>query len=274
MRPTQFSIRYRADFIGACGVPQACVGGFFPEPHGSASAGAFCGSGKSRLRCRHIAERCAFTQAPSTRFALSLSLPSGIVSTVDSFSAPPSSKGNRARRTMQPPLRFLKRDAEFRFANAGLGNFLSRVRQIAIIILSCILVFYGSLFFYVLADVLRLPPKESKLIQNFHAHRAAFERLRDMLVADQQLIRLASWGVETTNNVVPTIPPEGELPCLRSLQGIHDATQRGRWARRKPRKKVNMPISALVFGDRDSLEYASRRYLLDGSKARKPDRYN
>ena len=42
------------------------------------------------------------------------------------------------------------------------------------------------------------PPKEHVLTQNFYENRASFEKLRDMLVADEQLSRVASWGVETT----------------------------------------------------------------------------
>ena len=36
------------------------------------------------------------------------------------------------------------------------------------------------------------PPKEEKVIQNFHPHRTDFERLRDMLLADKRLLRVAS----------------------------------------------------------------------------------
>lgn len=50
------------------------------------------------------------------------------------------------------------------------------------------------------------PPRESKVIQNFYAHRATYERLRDMLLEDKQLRRVASWGVETTKGV-PAGPP-------------------------------------------------------------------
>jgi hypothetical protein len=50
------------------------------------------------------------------------------------------------------------------------------------------------------------------LIENFYAHRAAYERLRDMLQEDKQLLRVASSGVETTNSVGIRKPPEGDLP--------------------------------------------------------------
>ena len=58
------------------------------------------------------------------------------------------------------------------------------------------------------------PPKESELLQNFHAHRTAYEHLRDMLQADAQIERLADWGVATTN-AGPRVPPAGDFPVER-----------------------------------------------------------
>lgn len=63
------------------------------------------------------------------------------------------------------------------------------------------------------------PPKESKVIENFHAHRAAFERLREMLLEDKEVLRVASWGVETTTSVGGrSIPPAGDFPVARYNQ--------------------------------------------------------
>jgi hypothetical protein len=59
------------------------------------------------------------------------------------------------------------------------------------------------------------PPRESVLIANFQTHRAAYERLREMLQDDRQLLRVASWGVETTKSVSPHMPPEGDFPVVR-----------------------------------------------------------
>lgn len=59
------------------------------------------------------------------------------------------------------------------------------------------------------------PPKESELIKNFYANRVAYERLRDMLQADKQVVRLASWGVETTNSVVTCVPPVANFSVER-----------------------------------------------------------
>lgn len=49
------------------------------------------------------------------------------------------------------------------------------------------------------------PPKESKLLQDFYAHRTAFEQLRDMLQAEPHLRRIEDWGVDapSTNIVAP-----------------------------------------------------------------------
>jgi hypothetical protein len=91
-------------------------------------------------------------------------------------------------------------------------NMSGRAKRTAFILLCCAALL-GRLFFY--ARSASLPPKEVKLIQNFYAHRAAFERLRDMLQADGQVIRLAGWGVATTNSVVPRVPPEGNFPLDR-----------------------------------------------------------
>jgi hypothetical protein len=43
------------------------------------------------------------------------------------------------------------------------------------------------------------PPKESAVILNFYKNRSAFEQLRDMLMEDSRLKRVADWGVETRN---------------------------------------------------------------------------
>lgn len=51
-------------------------------------------------------------------------------------------------------------------------------------------------------------PKESELIQNFYAHRAAYEQLRDMFLADAHVRRVASYGVAITNTIIITRKPE------------------------------------------------------------------
>jgi hypothetical protein len=59
------------------------------------------------------------------------------------------------------------------------------------------------------------PPPEKSLLSNFYAHRASYERLRDMLREDKKLLRVATWGVETTESVPASKPPEGTFPLNR-----------------------------------------------------------
>ena len=83
---------------------------------------------------------------------------------------------------------------------------------LGVIVCCCLAGVFGLLLFLVIGT---RPPKEAKLIRTFEAHRAEFEHLREMLRADAQVVKLASWGVETTNSVVPRIPPEGTFPVDR-----------------------------------------------------------
>jgi hypothetical protein len=73
---------------------------------------------------------------------------------------------------------------------------------------------FGFLIFLFYLGMPR-PPKQSKLLQNFYAHRAAFEQLRDMLQADGNLSRVASWGVETTKPFFLGYPSENVFPLDR-----------------------------------------------------------
>jgi len=53
------------------------------------------------------------------------------------------------------------------------------------------------------------PPKEKKLIENFQSHRAVYERLRDMILADPQVEAVyVGFGVETTSSGLPHKPSE------------------------------------------------------------------
>ena len=92
--------------------------------------------------------------------------------------------------------------------SAGL-KVLHATKQIALALLVAVLAAF--LFVFVLST---RPPKEWQLIQNFQNHRASYERLRNMLLADEGLIRVATWGVETTNHV-SSKPPEGTFPVAR-----------------------------------------------------------
>jgi hypothetical protein len=60
------------------------------------------------------------------------------------------------------------------------------------------------------------PPKEARLLKAFYAHRADTERLRDMLLADDQVRAVyVRSGVETTNSGLPHNPSEVNFPVSR-----------------------------------------------------------
>lgn len=62
------------------------------------------------------------------------------------------------------------------------------------------------------------PPKEKQMVQNFHAHRVTFERLRAMLIEDKKLVRLADWGVQTTTSMGTSEHLTGDFPPDRYKQ--------------------------------------------------------
>jgi hypothetical protein len=77
----------------------------------------------------------------------------------------------------------------------------------------CASVVLVGLFVYALPSY--SPPHEKGLMENFYSHRAAYENLRQMLQENKQLLRVASWGVETSDAVGIHHPPEGGFPLDR-----------------------------------------------------------
>ncbi len=72
------------------------------------------------------------------------------------------------------------------------------------------------------------PPKERKLIENFYSHRVAYERLREMLLADQHVDAVyADWGVETTRSGLPHNPADVNFPSGRYDQYVALLEQTG-----------------------------------------------
>lgn len=59
------------------------------------------------------------------------------------------------------------------------------------------------------------PPREKDLIENFNAHRAGFERLRDMLLEDKTVLAVATWGIETTTTGPHHVQPGEEFSLNR-----------------------------------------------------------
>jgi len=86
-------------------------------------------------------------------------------------------------------------------------------KWLAIAFLFVIVAFGGCIYYFA-----PRPPKEAALIQNFNEHRIAFEQLRDMLQADTNLSRVASWGVETRQPLFLGYPSEENFPTNRFHQ--------------------------------------------------------
>ncbi len=72
-----------------------------------------------------------------------------------------------------------------------------------------------------------LPPREIQLIQNFSQHRAAFEQLREMLLADGPVQAVAAWGVKTTQTDGRFRPPAESLTAERYQQYLALLKQAG-----------------------------------------------
>ena len=59
------------------------------------------------------------------------------------------------------------------------------------------------------------PPKEEKIVTDFRAHRASYERVRMMLAEDRDVTDVATWGLERGNSLDWKIPPNGGMPVAR-----------------------------------------------------------
>ena len=88
----------------------------------------------------------------------------------------------------------------------------SLLRLIAIIVFSV-----GACFALLLtiAWVTSIPPKESKIVRDFNAHRAAYEQVRTMLLEDTGVDTVADWGIETPGSAIAQIPPDGGMSVER-----------------------------------------------------------
>jgi hypothetical protein len=81
---------------------------------------------------------------------------------------------------------------------------------------------FGLVFFAALCGVWlyvfpsKKPPQEKKLLEDFNKHRAVYERLREMLLADDQVRAVsAGSGVETTTSGLPRPPGQVNFPVSR-----------------------------------------------------------
>lgn len=128
-------------------------------------------------------------------------------------------------------------------------------RLIVILLLSAATL--GAAFMFVRSR--SRPPKEGVFIQNFHAHRAAYEHLRDMLQTDQQLTSVGKHGVVTTDGAVSAIPPEGTFPVDRYREYLALLDQVGGYA--AIRASGNFRIALWAYGFAGNTRHAGIAWL-------------
>jgi hypothetical protein len=118
---------------------------------------------------------------------------------------------------------------------AGIGAF---------VVLAAVLCTVGTLIFFSM-----MPPKESKVIGDFQVHRAAYERLRDMILADQQVKAVyAGSGVETTSSGLPHEPSEVNFSVGRYDEYVALLKEIGKGVVFKTEEKQSKLICVIAWG--------------------------
>jgi hypothetical protein len=83
----------------------------------------------------------------------------------------------------------------------------------AVVLVSLLLGFCGLEIYFIVS---RTPPKDKELVESFRVHRAAYERLREMLLEDRHVKAVyIGFGVETTSSGLSHRPPEDNVPASR-----------------------------------------------------------
>jgi len=97
--------------------------------------------------------------------------------------------------------------------------------NIAAYILLAFAVILAGLFLY--GRLSSRPPKEARLIQRFYAHRADYERIRNMLYEDTNVLRIDGNGVGTTSSPIPRDPQSVGFPVDRYYEYLRLLKQSG-----------------------------------------------
>lgn len=92
------------------------------------------------------------------------------------------------------------------------------------------------------------PPKESKLIADFQAHRAAYERLREMLLADQQIEEVSKKGIKTSGSLLLQRPSDLNFPLARYQEYMTLLSVIGRDGIFKGEEKQAMRACVIAWG--------------------------
>jgi hypothetical protein len=72
---------------------------------------------------------------------------------------------------------------------------------------------------YLLGISARTPPQEAKFVQLFNSHRSEFDKLREMLQQDTNLVSVADWG-SRMRNPMNSLPPERYNEYMQLLKQV------------------------------------------------------
>ena len=95
------------------------------------------------------------------------------------------------------------------------------------------------------------PPKESATIANFYKHRAEYDELRAMLLSDKELVRVADWGIQTSDSLVEHTPTEGNFSVDRYhkyLALLHEIGAKGAFRSHEEHPEIGVQIWVSGFG--------------------------
>lgn len=92
------------------------------------------------------------------------------------------------------------------------------------------------------------PLKERKLITNFQAHRAAYERLRTMLLEDHQVSEVSTKGIETPSSLLLRQPSEVNLQGSRYNEYVAMLNEIGRGSAFRMKERESNLICVVIRG--------------------------
>jgi hypothetical protein len=112
-----------------------------------------------------------------------------------------------------------------------------------------LLCFAGALALFGYVGFTRIPPEDAKLIAGFHAHHAAYERLREMIQADDRLRSVDRWGIRTTNSWDTVSPRQTNFPEERYHEYVALLKQvGGRYVARRQGESADPEIVLWAWG--------------------------
>ena len=93
-----------------------------------------------------------------------------------------------------------------------------------------------------------MPPKELKLIADFQAHRAAYERLREMLRADQKIEEVSMRGVKISASLLLRRPSDVNFQLARYHEYMTLLREIGKGGIFRGEEKQAMRLCVIAWG--------------------------